>query len=186
LIDEGTMSENKTVAVKPNGVVVRTGTEVLESIEQMIEPITRIASNPTVERKKESEDLRELYKALAVAQKNFSAIQKSGLITGRNIPYAKIDDLMEASRAALRSQNLVANTVIRMDHGIEMLVTRLYHYPSGQYMESELPLLNTNDEQKRGSSITYAWRYTVAPLIGLVDNSYDDDGESTRGISVKR
>jgi hypothetical protein len=69
--------------------------------------------------------------------------------------------------------------------GFVSLVTRVYHWPSGQWTESELPLLNSAEEQKRGSSITYAWRYTYAPLMGLVDSSYDDDGEVTNN-NIKR
>jgi ERF superfamily len=167
------MSENKTVGVRP---LARTGTEILESIEKMVQPVVRAASNPPVERKKESDDLRELYKALSLAQKGFSAIQKTGSNQGR--PYAKITDIIEACRASLRAQNLVANTFTRVVCGIQTLITRLFHYPTGQFIESELPLINIVEEQKRGASVTYAWRYTTAPLVGLVDDSEDDDGES--------
>ena len=150
----------------------RTGTEVLESIEQLLGRTVGASQPP---RKTESDETKELYEALAAAQKAFSDVEKSGIIGGRNIPYAKIDDLTNASRAALRSQKLVSNTFVAMQYGIEMLITRLVHTPTGQYIESCLPLLNNTDEQKRGASITYAWRYTFAPLIGLVDNSCDED-----------
>jgi hypothetical protein len=71
-----------------------------------------------------------------------------------------------------------------MEQGVEMLITRLVHYPTGQYLESRMPLLNNTEEQKRGASITYAWRYTYAPLIGLVDNSCDEDTVSTKSPSM--
>jgi hypothetical protein len=151
----------------------RTGTEVLESIEQLLARTIAIPQQPP--RKIESDETKELYEALATAQKAFSDVEKSGMIGGRNIPYAKIDDLTNASRAALRSQKLVSNSFTIMEQGLEVLVTRLVHTPTGQYIESRLPLLNNSEEQKRGASITYAWRYTYAPLIGLVDNSCDED-----------
>lgn len=158
----------------------RTSMQVLESIEKSLHTI---ATPQQSVRKRESESCTELYKALGVAQKNFKDVYKSGIIGGRNIPYAKINDLVDASRAALASQGLVVSTyTITYPDGFASLVTRLVHAPSGQYTESELPLLNGTDEQKRGSSITYAWRYTYAPLIGLVDNSCDDDAEITRTI----
>lgn len=150
----------------------RSGHEVLESIEQLL---LRNAASAQPPRKTESEVTLDLYKALAAAQKAFSDVEKSGIIGGRNIPYAKIDDLTNASRAALRAQHLVSNTFTIIENGIEVLITRLVHYPTGQYIESRLPLLNNMEEQKRGASITYAWRYTYAPLIGLVDNSCDED-----------
>lgn len=154
-----------------------TGTQILAEIKEVL--VERLGVTPV--RRRESEDLRELYKALGAAQKKYADINKSGLITGRNIPYAKINDLVEASRSALLANNLVVSTYsVNEGNGYSTLVTRLYHTASGQWTESELPLLNTNDEQKRGSSITYAQRYTYAPLIGLVDTSCDDDGEITK------
>lgn len=188
----------------------RSGREVLDAIETSLKELTKqvavsCANNivaPAIPlRRRESDDTRELYKALHTAQRAFKGVEKSGFINGRNIPYAKINDLIDASRAALHANNLVVSTYhlsssfakatadmslsatsgFAVSHaGFATLVTRLYHFPSGQFIESELPLLNGSDEQKRGSSITYAWRYTYAPLIGLVDTSYDDDGETTK------
>lgn len=174
----------------------RTGTQVLESIENLLAthiqnstPMSAVAQRAKVERIRESDCLNELYKSLAAAQKKFKDIEKSGFISGRNIPYAKISDLVDASRAALADAGLVMSTYhLTYPDGFVTLVTRLYHAPSGQFTESELPLLNSNDEQKRGSSITYAWRYTYAPLLGLVDTSCDDDAEVTKQpqFGVKR
>jgi|GEM_PF-4090988 len=164
----------------------RSGREVLDALEASVAKLaTQIGSQkidePTAVRKRESDDTKELYKALHAAQRNFKAIEKNGFIAGRNIPYAKINDLVEASRAALYAHDLVVSTYhTTYPNGFVTLTTRLYHISSAQFIESELPLLNGADEQKRGSSITYAWRYTYAPLIGLVDTSYDDDGEMTK------
>lgn len=165
----------------------RSGREVLDTIELSLKKLTeQVTTNnngsaPIPGRKRESDDTRELYKALHTAQRAFKGVEKSGFINGRNIPYAKINDLIDASRAALHANNLVISTYhLVTTPGIATLVTRLYHFPSGQFIESELPLLNGTDEQKRGSSVTYAWRYTYAPLIGLVDTSYDDDGDSLK------
>lgn len=167
----------------------RTGTQVLESIEGLLGQLVVNSSEPkqpavplnsalerTIPYKTFSDDTKDLYKALATTQKNFRELQKTGVITGRNTRYAKLSDLFDASLKALLEQDLVCNTYMRVGY----LVTRLTHYPTGQYIESELQLLNTTEEQKRGSSITYAWRYTYAPLIGLVDSSYDDDAEITK------
>ncbi len=160
-----------------NGAVKeRSGREVLESIEQKL---TSFGHTP---RKRESDELKEYYKALHGAQVKFKSIDKTGVILAHGVKrsYAKIDDLVEASRKALHENNLVASTYTHTyPDGFVTLITRCYHWPSGQWTESELPLLNSAEEQKRGSSITYAWRYTYAPLMGLVDSSYDDDGEST-------
>lgn len=158
------------------------GTELLESINDTLQSyLHEVKKNVSLVRKRESESLQELYKALLVAQGMFSDVNKSGIIGGRNIPYAKINDLVEASRGALKKNGLVLNWFILPNcDGSESVVARLYHTGSGQFMESELVLLNNTEEQKRGSSLTYAARYLYPLLIGLVDNSCDDDGEITK------
>lgn len=156
----------------------RSGREVLESIERKLS-----IPQSQIPRKRESEDLKEYYKALHSAQIKFKSLAKTGVILahGTKRSYAKIDDLVEASRTALYECNLVCTTYnLTYSEQFVSCITRLYHWPSGQWTESELPLLNNIEEQKRGSSITYAWRYTYAPLMGLVDSSYDDDGEVTK------
>src|SRR5215475_13651111 len=115
----------------------RTGTQVLESIETLLQ---NCALRSTQLRVRESASLNELYKSLAAAQKKFKDIEKSGFISGRNIPYAKISDLVDASRAALADTSLVVSTYhLTYPDGFVTLVTRLYHVPSGQFTESELP-----------------------------------------------
>lgn len=180
------MSEVK--AVNSNGEAPKkTGTELLESINDALQEYLRLSRCVKVTRKRESEDLKALYTALVAAQGMFSDVKKNGIIGGRNIPYAKIDDLVEASRGALKKNGLVVNWFIQKDEvGLETIIARLYHTASGQFMESELTLLNSAKEQERGSSITYAARYLYAPLIGLVDNSYDDDGEVTKTGAPKQ
>lgn len=174
--------------VKPTVAEPRTAIDVLESIDRHVNALGRYALSFQQERRStQSECTKDLFKALAEAQRTFASIEKSGLITGRNIPYAKIQDLVEASRESLYKNNLVVSTFNRIAaDGFISLVTRLVHFPTDQYIESELPLLNGSDEQKRGSSITYAWRYTYAPLIGLVEGTYDDDGESASQSTYRK
>lgn len=164
----------------------RSGREVLESIERKLS-----IPQSQIPRKRESEDLKEFYKALHSAQKKFKDVYKSGSIAyqqGRPaIPYAKINDLIDASRSALSEFDLVCHTYSYIyPDGLLTTITRLVHFPSGQYTESELPVLINTDEQKRGACITYEWRYTYSPLMGLVDNSYDDDGESVKIETARR
>lgn len=174
--------------VKAAPVEIRTAIDVLESIDRHVNALGRYAlSFHDTQRSTQSKDTKDLFKALAEAQRTFASIEKSGVITGRNIKYAKIQDLVDASRKSLYMNNLVVSTFHRVQpDGFTTLETRLVHFPTDQYIESELPLLNGSDEQKRGSSITYAWRYTYAPLIGLVDGSYDDDGESASQSTYRK
>lgn len=65
-----------------------------------------------------------------------------------------------------------------MDHenGINFLITTLLH-TSGQYISSRLVLYSKdNSPQAIGSAITYARRYSLAAIVGVVTE--DDDGEA--------
>src|SRR5689334_19994125 len=92
----------------------RSGREVLDAIEKSLAELTaQSAPQKNAEAVarciRESDDVRELYKALHEAQRTFRDIEKSGFIGGRNIRYAKISDLVDASRAALHANNLVVS-----------------------------------------------------------------------------
>jgi hypothetical protein len=61
-----------------------------------------------------------------------------------------------------------------------MLITTLVH-ASGQWMNSELPLLlSKQDSQGIGAAMTYLRRYSISALVGVVCD-HDDDGEAAVG-----
>ena len=103
----------------------RSGREVLDGIELSLAELTSqivsqksseqfathaYASEHTESRRSFNEGGKELYNALHEAQRAFKDIEKSGFIGGRNIRYAKISDLVDASRAALHANDLVVST----------------------------------------------------------------------------
>jgi hypothetical protein len=62
------------------------------------------------------------------------------------------------------------------------LITTLLH-ESGQWIEGEQPIMAKSDTpQDLGSGITYARRYGLAAIVGVVQ--VDDDGESAMGRSA--
>jgi len=59
------------------------------------------------------------------------------------------------------------------------LMTKLVHGESGQWQSSLMVMpLPKNDPQGYGSALTYARRYGLATLVGLVSET-DDDGEAS-------
>jgi hypothetical protein len=58
------------------------------------------------------------------------------------------------------------------------LVTTLYHAESGEFMQSEYPLISKdpNNPNITGSLISYARRYSTMSILNL--NTNDDDGQS--------
>jgi hypothetical protein len=67
------------------------------------------------------------------------------------------------------------------------LVTMLAH-TSGQWMKSEFPIVATKmDSQGIGSAMTYAKRYSLCGMLGIVaDEDADDDGEAAVGRTKKK
>jgi hypothetical protein len=61
-------------------------------------------------------------------------------------------------------------------------VTCLLH-ESGESLESLYPLGEKSDAQAMGSALTYAKRYALSALIGIVTED-DDDGQSSTGKPV--
>ena len=64
------------------------------------------------------------------------------------------------------------------------LVTMIAH-SSGQWMKSYLPIYPADKKsQTIGAAITYAKRYGLSAMLGIVADDDDDDGESAQGRSA--
>ena len=87
--------------------------------------------------------------------------------------------MIEACRDALTAQSIwVAQYPVAADAGHLGLVTKLVHGESGQWQSSLMVMpLPKNDPQGYGSALTYARRYGLATLVGMVTES-DDDAEA--------
>jgi hypothetical protein len=90
--------------------------------------------------------------------------------------YATLPACLEAARQTLSQHNL---SVMQMTHtDPDRLVTRIIH-TSGEFVEDGgVPLLceNKANPQKMGSAITYARRYGLCAMLGIVGEE-DDDGQ---------
>ena len=92
---------------------------------------------------------------------------------------------MEAAREPLSKNGLaVSQMPSTTSDGKFVLVTLLAHV-SGQWMAGEFPLIATKmDSQGIGSAMTYAKRYSLCGMTGIVadeEGDDDDDGESAVG-----
>ena len=90
--------------------------------------------------------------------------------------YATLPACLDAARQTLSQHNL---SVMQMTHcDPDRLVTRIVHV-SGEWLEDGgVPLLceNKANPQKMGSAITYARRYGLCAMLGIVGEE-DDDGQ---------
>lgn len=126
----------------------------------------------------ESEQTAEIASALAKAQ----AVMGPAIINRQNPHfknrYADLAAVFEAIRKPLADNGLAITQTTEISEGFFMLVTKLRH-TSGQWIASEYPLPLNAKPQEIGSALTYARRYSVSALTGVVADE-DDDGEATR------
>jgi hypothetical protein len=129
-----------------------------------------------------SEDIKDLVSALSKAQ----SVMKPAVFNKVNphfkSRYADFASCMDACRTPLSSNGLAVIQSCETVDGKLMLVTMLAHI-SGQWMKSEFPLIPSKmDSQAIGSAMTYAKRYSLCGMIGIVaDEDGDDDGEAAVG-----
>lgn len=125
---------------------------------------------------KKSDQIDKLAAALAKAQSEIeSAIKNAENPTFRS-KYADLAAIWLVARGPLfRNELSVVQTNSHTEKEI-CLDTTLLHV-SGQWISGSLPLiLEHNDMHGLGSAITYARRYGLAEMLGIVQE--DDDGNS--------
>ena len=100
--------------------------------------------------------------------------------------YATLTAVWDACRKPLSDNGLAVVQAFRVDeNGMLLLVTKLVH-TSGEWMVSEYPVTpQKNDPQGFGSAVTYARRYTLSSLVGVVADD-DDDGNAASGQQAAR
>ena len=129
----------------------------------------------------QSEDIKDLVTALAKAQGSMKpAIFNKGNPHFKS-RYADFTSCMDACRAPLSENGLSIMQYCETVENRFLLVTMLAHV-SGQWIKSHFPLYpKTMDSQGIGAAMTYAKRYSLSSLIGLVSDDDDDDGEREQG-----
>lgn len=115
--------------------------------------------------------------ALASFQDNMPSVPKNRVARGndgRTYTYADLADMNAAARPVLSECGLVFYTAPAVIDGAAVIRGRLVHIVSGEYIEGTLPL-HGRHPQDIGSAITYARRYLLGCLTGIVTED-DDDG----------
>ena len=126
-------------------------------------------------------DSRLIYGALAAARSEFQRAAKDRSNPHLKNRYATLASVMEACDAALGRHGLSFSQPIVQTPTGPVLRTILVHLESGERIESDCPLLydsasKLNPMQALGSAITYARRYGLESLLGLIRE--DDDAEA--------
>lgn len=129
---------------------------------------------------KTSESIKEITKALLIAQKSIGAAKKSGKNPHFQSTFANLGDVMEACKTILNDNGI---TILQPIMGAT-LETMLLH-ETGEWMMSETPIVAKapNDPQAMGSAITYARRYGLQSMVFIP--AEDDDGQKASTVAVK-
>ncbi len=130
-----------------------------------------------------SDELTELAKAMLEVQRAVRPACKDSFNEFTRSKYATLASVMEACRDTL-IDNGIWVTQFPVDVGVSHtlgLVTKMVHVDSGQWQSSLLVMpLPKNDPQGYGSALTYARRYGLSALVGIVTE--DDDGNTASNL----
>lgn len=130
----------------------------------------------------QSEDIKDLVSALSKAQGKMKPAVFNRVNPHFRNRYADFTSCMDACRFPLAENGLsilqYCETISEKLH----LVTLLAHV-SGQWIKSFFPLNPLKmDSQSIGSAMTYAKRYSLSAMLGIVsDEEEDDDAETAHG-----
>lgn len=121
--------------------------------------------------------------ALAAFQAEMPTVGKDKINPHFKSRYADIASITEDVMPVLSKHGLAFTCLPRSaDNGYEIVGVLLHE--SGERLEGSLPLFG-NDAQKIGSSITYARRYLLCAITGVVTGDEDDDGNMATTTSER-
>lgn len=125
-----------------------------------------------------SENIAELAAALVLAQPKIETAKMDTVNPFFKSKYADLGSVWDAVRGALVACDLAVSQLPDQDaNGHPALTTMLIH-KSGQWISATYPLIVTKgDPQTYGSALTYARRYGLSAVLGVVADD-DDDGNA--------
>lgn len=134
----------------------------------------------------QSPEVGELAKALIKVQRSLQPALKDSLNPFAKNTYASLKSIIDSCREALLDNGIwLCQYTVPVENGYLGLVSKLTHAESGQWQASLLVMpLPKADPQGYGSALSYARRYSVSTIVGIVCE--DDDAElATNGKEGK-
>lgn len=121
-----------------------------------------------------------LYPALLAVQAEAPTLQKSAINPHFGNRFVPLEKVHEAVMPILNKHGLAWLTLPGVtDNGNPILNYRLIHVESGDEVAGTMALLGKSDPQGQGSAITYARRYSLMAVLGLVADEDDDGNEGS-------
>lgn len=123
-----------------------------------------------------SEQSDKITAALLECQRELGPVKKDAKNPHFKSSYASLNAVWETAAPVLHGHDLVVVQAPANGDGSDKLVTEIRH-KSGQWVRGVLRLNPTKDDpQGLGSAITYARRYSLCAMLGLMQE--DDDGNA--------
>lgn len=132
-----------------------------------------------------SENINELATSLSKAQSEMNFAIKDSNNPFYKSKYADLSSVWEACREPLTKNGLSVVQLLEgvSDEGFIVLKTMLMH-SSGQWMASYINMKPADEKpQTYGSTLTYARRYALSAIVGVIQD--DDDGNQGSGLNKK-
>jgi hypothetical protein len=130
--------------------------------------------------------MENIAKAFVALQADLVPVEKNGKNPFFNSDYIELPDVMLMIQPLLAKHKLgVMQPTTNID-GVSAIKTIIVH-ESGEMLEFEpMPLLLTKqDPQAQGSAITYARRYSLCSVLGIVADK-DDDGNKASAPKTQK
>ena len=130
----------------------------------------------------QSATVGKIAEALCAAQAELPAAIKNGKNPHLKNRYADLNAIYEAARDTLAKHGLAVVQTMQPTDGSRAHVRTTLLHKSGEWIAGELtmPLDRQGGAQGMGSAITYARRYSLSAIIGIVTEE-DDDAEAAQG-----
>lgn len=128
-------------------------------------------------------ELDKLAPALVGLQSDLVPVAKSANNPFFRSKYAPLNEVMANVQPLLAKHKLAISQFLTNLNGESAMRTILLH-ESGQYIEDVQPLLLVKqDPQSQGSATTYARRYGVMSVLGVVADDDDDGNKATQAYN---
>ena len=136
-----------------------------------------------------SDSIAKLSPALVAAMPKVKTALKDSTNPFFKSKYADLGAVWDAIRDALSSNSLA---IIQMPDCVgeaPALTTTLIHGPSGEWISATYPLMVTDKEctpQGYGSALTYARRYGLSAVMGVIADEDDDGNAASKRAPAKQ
>ena len=122
-----------------------------------------------------------IYEALSRAQASFKSAIKDANNPFFKSKYAPMSSIWDACKDGLADNGLFVSQPPSFTEGHWVVTTKVYN-GEGQFIECALPIVvkPNHTPQEFGSALTYARRYSLSSILGIVTDDDDAEGAMAR------